>query len=677
MNILIIGNLGYIGPMAVKHFKTNHPGCFIAGYDIGYFIQNYTLNGIAGDNLVDKQFYGDVRNFDVARLSGIDAVIYLAAISNDPMGNEFEKPTLDINFHEAVKIAGAAKKNGVKHFVFASSCSVYGSADTAPRTEGSELNPLTAYAKSKVFAEQGLEPLADQNFQITCLRFATACGFSDRLRLDLVLNDFVASAIADKKITILSDGTPWRPLIHVKDMAKAMDWAIQRKEGGVFLVINTGSNRWNYQVKELAEAVQQLFDDVEVSINPDALPDKRSYKVSFDLFEKLAPDHQPKVSLPDAVKDLKDGLQSIGFNDKNFRQSDLIRLKTIQKLIDNKTADQSLLVKDIRAHIIKSLIEFEKKAGYPQNNVRDSVSGPLSDKLFMGESFEKSLENGLKMKFVYNSKIAREFLLSDPNVPDHVWEPQTTKLLLHFSRGAKNVIIAGAYFGDQAIPVANNIRDTGVCHTFEPNKSNSDLIVENATLNGLKNVLINDLALWNKSGEKLVFEGEDALASTVEANANTKNVLHTITIDDYMSQQNVGEVNLLMIDVEGSEIKVLEGAKKMLQQHKPVVVFETHSLYNDWSKGLENSDSVKFMTDLGYTVYAVREFHQNIASKGMPVELTPAAKTYCEIPPHHGFNMLAVPNEDLINNELFRVVFDLSPKLLLHKKDPLFSPSKF
>lgn len=345
MKILVIGNLGYIGPMVAKHFKATHPGCFLAGYDIGYFIQNYTENGVVGDTLLDKQYFGDVRNFDAEVLNGFDAVIYLAAISNDPMGNAFEQPTLDINFNAAIDIAAKAKQQGVKHFVFASSCSVYGFADTAPRTEISDVNPLTAYAKSKVFAEQGLQPLADENFQITCLRFATACGYSDRLRLDLVLNDFVASAIADKKITILSDGTPWRPLIHVKDMARAMDWAIQRKEGGDFLVINTGSNQWNYQVKELAAAVQQHFTDVDVSINTNAAPDKRSYKVSFGLYEKLAPKHQPQISLDAAVEDLKNGLQGMGFADTNFRQSKLMRLKMIQQLMDNAIIDNNLFFK--------------------------------------------------------------------------------------------------------------------------------------------------------------------------------------------------------------------------------------------------------------------------------------------------------------------------------------------
>ncbi|HYM94581.1 MAG TPA: SDR family oxidoreductase, partial [Chitinophagaceae bacterium] len=195
MKILIIGNLGYVGPIVVKHFKHHHPTYFLAGYDAGYFIQNYTPNGIVGDTLLNRQYYGDVRHFGEETLRDFDTVIYLAAISNDPMGNAFEKPTLDINFHEAVIIAKKAKEKGIKHFVFASSCSVYGAADAAPRTEQSEVNPLTAYAKSKIFAEQGLEPLADNDFQITCLRFATACGYSDRLRLDLVLNDFVANAI--------------------------------------------------------------------------------------------------------------------------------------------------------------------------------------------------------------------------------------------------------------------------------------------------------------------------------------------------------------------------------------------------------------------------------------------------------------------------------------------------
>lgn len=345
MRILIIGNLGYIGPVVVKHFRGQYPQAFLAGYDIGYFIQDNTFNGIAGDTLLNMQYFGDVRHFDRNILNGFDAVIYLAAISNDPMGNAFETPTLEINCKAAVAIAGMAKQAGVKHFVFASSCSVYGFADTAPRTELSEVSPLTAYARSKVEGERGLEVIADNNFRVTCLRFATACGYSDRLRLDLVLNDFVASAVAVKKISILSDGTPWRPLIHVKDMARAMDWAIHRDHTTPFLVINTGSNAWNYQVKELAAAVQAIFKEVEVSINSNAQPDKRSYRVDFGLYEKLAPAHQPQVSLADAILDLKEGLNGIGFSDTNFRTSGLMRLRSLQRLIEKGIIDQNLEIK--------------------------------------------------------------------------------------------------------------------------------------------------------------------------------------------------------------------------------------------------------------------------------------------------------------------------------------------
>jgi FkbM family methyltransferase len=330
-----------------------------------------------------------------------------------------------------------------------------------------------------------------------------------------------------------------------------------------------------------------------------------------------------------------------------------------------------------RNHFIEAIVEFEKKAGYPESNVREMISGPICDELFMGESFSKKLQNGLTINFVYNSKIAREFLLSNPAIPNHVWEPQTTKLLLHFSEDAKNVIIAGAYFGDQAIPVANNIKTTGICHTFEPNKDNSNLIIENANINGLTNILINNLALWNKSNEKLIFEGEDALASTIEAKSTEANVLNTITIDDYVTNNKIGKVDLLMIDVEGSEIKVLQGAIEMIKQNKPVVVFETHSLYDDWSNGLENSPSAIIMKDLGYSVFAVREFHQNIDTGNMPIELLPLNKTFCETPPHHGFNMLAIPSEEYIENSLFSVVQDLSPKLILSKQDSKFSPSIF
>ena len=340
MKILIIGNEGYIGPHVVNQIKQNNSNVRIFGFDIGYFAHAITYNEFPERN-IDIQYRGDVRKFPKNLLNGIDSVVYLAAISNDPMGQEFEDITFDINQKSAISIAKAAKNFGVKNFVYASSCSVYGSLDDLPRTEKSELNPLTAYAKSKIFTEKKLNSLASDDFKITCLRFATACGFSPRLRLDLVLNDFVASALLTKNIEILSDGSPWRPLIHVQDMARALDWAKDR-QGKNYLVVNAGSNEWNYQIKDLAYAVKDYFPNVNLSINENAEPDKRSYKVDFTLFNELAIGYTPLISLSKAIEDISTGLIRTGFKDKIFRESHMMRLNILRSHIKNKRLDKNL-----------------------------------------------------------------------------------------------------------------------------------------------------------------------------------------------------------------------------------------------------------------------------------------------------------------------------------------------
>ncbi len=344
MKILIVGNMGYVGPGVVSQIRNKYPDAELIGYDMGYFGNCLTNPPFLSEVKLNKQIIDDVRHFDENILEDIDTIIYLAAISNDPMGKKYEEITLDVNYKSAIRMAERAKKKGVKSFVFASSCSMYGKADNKPKTEDDELNPLTAYARSKVFTERDLKPLAAENFIITCLRFATACGFSHRLRLDLVLNDFVASAVASKQITILSDGTPWRPLINVLDMARAIEWAITRssEKGGYFLAVNAGSNEWNYKVKELAEAVAEIIPGIKISVNSDAPPDNRSYKVNFNLFNKLAPDHQPIYNLKTTIKELKDNLEAIKFNDVNFRESSLIRLNALENLQTNNYLDKNL-----------------------------------------------------------------------------------------------------------------------------------------------------------------------------------------------------------------------------------------------------------------------------------------------------------------------------------------------
>lgn len=334
MKILITGNMGYIGPCLVAHLKNVMPDATLIGLDMGYFANCLTNSDILPECKVDIQHFGDVRKINQNVLEDVDAVVHLSAISNDPMGKTYENVTMDINYQASAKLAAMAKEMGAKAFVFASSCSMYGAADDSARTEASQLNPLTAYARSKVSTERDIEKIAGDGFKVTSLRFSTACGMSPRLRLDLVLNDFVAGAIASKQITILSDGTPWRPLINVKDMTRAIEWAIGRAaaDGGNFLAVNVGSNEWNYQVKDLAYAVAEVIPDVDVSINKNAAPDKRSYRVNFDYYKKLAPNHQPQYDLKKTIEELRDGLEAMGFADANFRESNYMRLNMLNQL---------------------------------------------------------------------------------------------------------------------------------------------------------------------------------------------------------------------------------------------------------------------------------------------------------------------------------------------------------
>ncbi|GAB4323001.1 MAG: SDR family oxidoreductase [Bacteroidales bacterium] len=345
MKVLIIGNMGYVGPGVVARFRQKFPDADITGFDTGYFAHSLTDVKRLPESLLNRQIFGDVRHFPADLLNGMDVVVYLAAISNDPMGAQYEEVTLEVNWRSAVRIAEQSREKGVSKFVFASSCSMYGAADDQPKKETDSLNPLTAYARSKVFAERDLEPLAGDGFTVTCLRFATACGLSNRLRLDLVLNDFVAGAVTSGEINILSDGTPWRPLINVLDMAVAIEWASTRspENGGAFLAVNTGSNRWNYQVRELAEAVASVVPGCKVSINENAEPDKRSYKVNFDLYEKLAPEHQPQFQLEQTINNLYEGLKRMNFGNRDFRNSQLIRLKVLEAHRSNGLLNDELI----------------------------------------------------------------------------------------------------------------------------------------------------------------------------------------------------------------------------------------------------------------------------------------------------------------------------------------------
>ncbi len=340
--VLVAGNMGYVGPAVVRHLRSVWPDSEIHGYDSAFFAHCLTDPAGLPERVVTVQHFGDVRTIEPAFLEGFDVVVQLAAVSNDPMGKKFESATMSINRDASVALARAAAEAGVGAFVFASSCSVYGVAAGGPRNEQDPVAPETAYARSKVDTEVALAAL-DSDMKITALRFATACGFSPRLRLDLVLNDFVAAALMNRKIVVLSDGSPWRPLIDVADMARAIEWAIVRDpaEGGRMLVVNAGATDHNYQVRDLAAAVAAGVPGTEVLINSAAPVDSRSYQVDFGLFERLAPDHRPRVDLAESIRRLIEGTTAMGLSEP-AQIADYIRLKVLERHIAAGRLTQTL-----------------------------------------------------------------------------------------------------------------------------------------------------------------------------------------------------------------------------------------------------------------------------------------------------------------------------------------------
>jgi FkbM family methyltransferase len=332
----------------------------------------------------------------------------------------------------------------------------------------------------------------------------------------------------------------------------------------------------------------------------------------------------------------------------------------------------------LRRKFLELCVEVEEKLSSPDGDIRDQVTGPIVDALFSEVGpIEKKLSNGIVFEFDYTSIIARAFVLSREPFPDHVWEPQTTKLLLLLSRNATNVLIGGAYFGDHAILIANQIASQGgVCHAFEPNKANAQKLERNAQINHLNNLRINCLGLWNRDSANLEFVGTDALASSEETATETDNSFRAVTIDSYLKSQNVPALDLIMIDIEGGELNALQGAADQLAlpaESAPKIVFEVHSQYTDWSNGLQNTDVVKYVASFGYKIFAVRDIHSNYDLGDLPIEIITPETTYIKGPPH-GFNMLAVKDESILATSDFRICSGVSPKYLLHRDPALFHP---
>ena len=345
MRVLVVGNLGYVGyPLVRKLFSDAKYE--VIGLDSEIFKGDLFSSEPDIISLGRNQFVGDVRDFNYGRVGAVDAVVYLAAISNDPMASRFKDPTYMINCFGAVRALRAARSLGATSFVFASSCSVYGQGDSTPRLESAELDPLSDYAWSKVDAEKYLELENQGALTLTCLRFATACGFSQMLRLDLVLNDFVVSAVKNRKIDVLSDGKSKRPLISVKDMAEAICWAIHRESRAEnrTLTVNVGSNQWNFVISDLANAVSTLVEGTVVAFKPNGKNDPRSYHVNFDLYESLNPAHS-FASFEEVVEELVfETRRAMNKLSGSLRDSKYVRLKSIEEQLTSGRLDHSLRV---------------------------------------------------------------------------------------------------------------------------------------------------------------------------------------------------------------------------------------------------------------------------------------------------------------------------------------------
>jgi FkbM family methyltransferase len=334
----------------------------------------------------------------------------------------------------------------------------------------------------------------------------------------------------------------------------------------------------------------------------------------------------------------------------------------------------------LREQAIRLCHEIEARLARLDFDVREQVTGPIVDALHRDLGpLQKRLRSGLVFHFLYGGKIARDFVMSVDAEPDHVWEPQTTKLLLHLAEGARTVVIAGAYAGDHALLLAQKLRDAGgVCHCFEPDQKQLAILRQNAQANGLnKHMVLNGIALWDSENTALRLVGDGELGRPEQAQASGEEPsIPATTLNAYGAGQGLETIDVLMLDVEGGEHAILRGASRYLSQpagRAPTVIFEIHSAYVDWSDGLDNTDIGRLLREHGYKLYAVRDYQSNVPMADQPIELLDAAGAYLEGPPH-GFNMMAVKEEKVVQGPLFRVCSGVSPKLLRHRDPRLHKP---
>jgi nucleoside-diphosphate-sugar epimerase len=330
MRVLVTGHKGYIGSVMVPMLLAE--GHQVVGLDSDIFAECAFLEQVVTIPEIKK----DVRDVEARDLESIEAVIHLAAISNDPIGNLNPELTYEINHIGSVRLAQVAKQAGCARFLYSSSCSIYGAAGDDALTEEAAFNPVTPYGHSKELAERDIAPLADQTFIPTFLRNATAFGLSPRHRFDLVVNNLVAYALTTGLVYLMSDGTPWRPVIHIEDISRAFIAVLNASPEIVSnQAFNVGSNANNYRICELAEIVHAVVPNCRIEIAPGAGPDKRSYRVDFGKIARMLPEFKPQWDVRRGAEELYLGYQKVSLQKEDFEGPRFKRIDHIKQLLSS------------------------------------------------------------------------------------------------------------------------------------------------------------------------------------------------------------------------------------------------------------------------------------------------------------------------------------------------------
>lgn len=335
MKILVTGTEGYLGCLLAPLLMER--GHEVIGVDTGFYKVGWLYNGTQA---TAKTLNKDIRHITTEDLQGVEAIVHMAELSNDPTGQLSPTITYDINHLGSVRLAKLAKEAGIRRFVYMSSCSVYGVATEGDITEESPVNPQTAYAECKTLVERDLKPLANDDFSPTFMRNATAFGASPRMRFDIVLNNLAGLAWTTKEIKMTSDGTPWRPLVHALDISKAIICALEAPRDIVHnQIFNVGDSANNYRVKEIAEFVAEAFPGCKLSFGDNA-SDNRSYRVSFEKINTLLPGFKCDWDARLGAKQLFDVFSQIDMTEEIFFSRGFTRLKQLEYLIRTQQIDK-------------------------------------------------------------------------------------------------------------------------------------------------------------------------------------------------------------------------------------------------------------------------------------------------------------------------------------------------